>query len=80
MKFGTMTVIGAYPLKGFWWTWSTISEAQLFDSGYLAHFLSEGKKFGTVIGVWPMDIYSPNFVNFVRFRVIKIKINILAYV
>ena len=42
MKFGTMRGIGAWQmLTEFAELWSTFPEAQIFDSGYLAHFLSQ---------------------------------------
>jgi len=43
MKFGTMMGIGAQEvLRDFGEVWSTFPGAQIFDSRYLAHFLTEG--------------------------------------
>jgi len=42
MKFGAMTGIGAsHVIKDFGELWCTFPGAQVFDSRYLAHFLSE---------------------------------------
>ena len=51
-------------LKSFGEFWSTFSKAQIFDRGYLGHFLSECHKILHGYGSWPIDISFPNFVNF----------------
>jgi len=39
-------------------------EAKLFNNGYLAHGLSERNEIWPRLGVWPIETYSPNFMNF----------------
>ena len=42
--------------------WPTFPGAKFFHKGYLAHFCRSATKFGR--GVWPIETYFPNFVNF----------------
>ena len=57
-KFGSVRSIGVWQvLRDSGELWSTFIGTQIFDSGYLAHFLPQR-------GGWPIDTYFPNFVNF----------------
>jgi len=56
MKFDTMTGIGVYQvLKYLRALWSTFSGAKIFDSGYLAHVLSELDSIRQRYGGWTVD-------------------------
>ena len=64
MKLGMIRGICAYQvLRDFGELWSNFSEAQVFNSGYLGHFLCDCDEF-SVVGGPAIYIYFPNFVNF----------------
>jgi len=44
--------------------WPTFPGAKFFHRGYRAHFFVDAKRNLAALGVWPMETYFPNFVNF----------------
>jgi len=44
--------------------WPTFPPSKFIRNGYLSHFLSERNEIRPCYGVWPIETYSQNFVNF----------------
>jgi len=63
-KFGSVRVLVCTYLKGLWWTLVHFSGGTNFRQRICHTLLVRGWRNSAWLGVWPIDTYFPNFVNF----------------